>query len=239
METFRIAICDDEILLLPHLSAMIRRYFTTQNLTCETVTFSSSTELSEQIRKNNFFDLYFLDIDIPELNGITLAEKIKQKDGNARIIYVSAKEDMVFQTFKTQPLAFVRKNCFSDDMTEAMNTIMKYLKRPQDTIVTLEDSLGHPVRIHVNRTIYIEAKDNYQYIISAGKQEMVRCSIAELEKALEPYRYIRVHRSYLVNYKYIRRINSDHILLDDGRSLPMSRLRKKEIRQLFMEYDLS
>ena len=105
--------------------------------------------------------------------------------------------------------------------------------------MTLEDSLGHPVHIHVNRTIYIEAKDNYQYIISAGKQEMVRCSIAELEKALEPYRYIRVHRSYLVNYKYIRRINSDHILLDDGRSLPMSRLRKKEIRQLFMEYDLS
>lgn len=239
MDTIKIAICDDEILLLPHLSAMIRQQFSLHSLTTEVFTFFSSTELLHHVYEKGSFDVYFLDIDIPELNGISLAEKIKEKYADALILYVSAKEDMVFQTFKTQPLAFVRKNCFSKDIQEAIDVMIKHLQKPEDTILSLTDMLGHPLNINVNRTIYIEAKENYQYVVSIDRCEMIRCSIAELDKLLTPFRYMRVHRSYLVNYKYIRRINNDHILLDDGRTIPMSRLRKKEIRQQFMEYDLS
>lgn len=239
MNTINIAICDDEILLLPHLSALIRQKFFSRGLTAETTTFSSSAELLRYLYETGNFDVYFLDIDIPDLNGISLAEKIKEKNMNALILYLSAKEELVFRTFKTQPLAFIRKDYFAKDIQEAMDTLMKYLKKPEDVILDLSDTLGHPIRINVNRTIYIEAKENYQYVVSIDRREMIRSSIAELDKQLTPFGYIRVHRSYLVNYKYIRRINNDHILLDDGQTIPMSRLRKKEIRQQFMAYDLS
>ncbi len=236
MEEIKVAICDDEILLLPQLAAMIRRFFLTNNLEVKPDTFSSSAELLARLYRSECYDVYFLDIDIPEQDGITLAEKIKAKNPESLIVFVSAKEELVYDTFRVQPLAFVRKSCFSKDIKKAMETVMKHLKKPADTEITFYDELGHPILLNINRITYVEAKEKYQDIVSIDSHQMIRCAISDLENTLEPYRFIRIHRGYLVNFQYIYRIDTNHIILDDGQKLPLSRHRKKEVQRLFLEY---
>ena len=236
MEEIKVAICDDEILLLPQLAAVIKRFFLTQNLETKPDTFSSSAELLAKLYKSQCYDVYFLDIDIPEQDGITLAEKIRAKKPQSLIVFISAKEEMGYDTFRVQPLAFVRKSCFSRDIKKAMETVMEHLRKPADTEITFYDELGHPILLNINRIAYVEAKEKYQDIVSIDSHQMIRCAISDLENALESYRFIRIHRGYLVNFRYIYRIDTNHIILDDGQKLPLSRHRKKEVQRLFLEY---
>lgn len=236
MDKINIAICDDEILLLPQLASVIKGLFLNHNLETNPDTFSSAAELLTHLYCSDSYDVYFLDIDIPEQDGLMLAEKIRIKNPKALILFVSAKEERVYETFRVQPLAFVRKSHFSRDIQGAMDTLIRHLQKPPDTMLTFYDELGHAVLLNLTRITYVEAKEKYQDIVSIDGHQMIRCSISDLEQALTPHHFIRIHRGYLVNYRYIYRIDANQIVLDNGQKLPLSRLRKKEVQLLFLKY---
>ena len=78
MKNWKAAVCDDEILLLPQLAAVIKNAFRRRDLSVDLDTYSSAPELLGQIFDGNAYDIYFLDIDLPDQNGITLAKKSGQ-----------------------------------------------------------------------------------------------------------------------------------------------------------------
>ena len=237
MHKFRVAICDDEILLLPQLSSMVKSFFRSQNFETEPDTFASAQELLHSLYHVAPHDIYFLDIDIPELDGISLAEKIKDCNPDAHILFVSAREERVFDTFRIHPLAFVRKSNFSEDMKKAMKTLMEHLEKPADQMLNFQDELGHILSLNLTRLMYIEANEKYQNLVSTDGSNLIRCSISDLEKALVPHQFIRIHRGYLVNPQYIYRIDTSSIILDGSQNLPLSRHRKKEVQNLFLAYN--
>ena len=120
METVRVAICDDEILLLPQLSSMIKGFFCTYNLEVSLDTFSTAAGLLEKVYGSQPYDVYFLDIDIPEQDGIMLAEKIHMRQPEAVFLFVSAREERVYDTFQVQPIAFFISLEKLDFRTKAM-----------------------------------------------------------------------------------------------------------------------
>ena len=171
---------------------------------------------------------------MPEQNGITLAEKIRIQNNNALIVYISAREDMVYDTFSTQPVAFVRKSHFTEDIRNAASTLSRFLEKPKDTIIPFTDELGHTLSLNISRILYVEAKEKYQDIVSIDGKQMIRCSISHLDQALSPFHFFRIHRSFLVNFRYIYRIDNTCVCLDDGQKLPLSRHRRKQVQQLFL-----
>ena len=235
MEKIKVAICDDEIILLPQLASVIRDLLRKQKFEAEASTFSSSAELLKALYLGESYDIYFLDIDMPEQNGITLAGKIRTQSKQALIVYISAREDLVYDTFPTQPVAFVRKSHFSEDIRNAAATLSHFLEKPKDTIIPFTDELEHTLSLNLSRILYVEAKEKYQDIVSIDGSQMIRCSISHLDKTLSPFHFFRIHRSFLVNFRYIYRIDSTCVCLDDGQKLPLSRHRRKEIQQLFLD----
>ena len=234
MEKIKVAICDDEIILLPQLASVIRDLLRKQKFEAETSTFSSSAELLKALYLGNTYNIYFLDIDMPEQNGIVLAEKIRIQNNNALIVYISAREDLVYDTFPTQPVAFVRKSHFTEDIKHASEILSRFLQKPKDTIIPFTDELGHTLSLNLSRILYVEAQEKYQDIVSIDGSQMIRCSISHLDRVLSPFHFFRIHRSFLVNFRYIYRIDSTCVCLDDGQKLPLSRHRRKEVQQLFL-----
>lgn len=117
-----------------------------------------------------------------------------------------------------------------------MGTLMEVLEKPKEVILPMEDDLGHFVDLHVDRIVYIESRKAYQEIHSLDGVSLIRKPIQFLEELLSPYRFIRIHRGILVNYRYIHRALPDTIVLDDGGELPISRQRKKQVKEQFLEY---
>lgn len=236
MEKIKVAICDDEIILLPQLASVIRDLLRKQEFEADAFTFSSAADLLKSLYQRDAYDIFFLDIDMPEQNGIALAEKIRIQNSGALIVYISAREDLVYETFSTQPVAFVRKSHFTEDIRNAAATLSRFLEKPKDTVIPFTDELGHTLSLNLSRILYVEAKEKYQDIVSIDGSQMIRCSISQLEQALSPFHFFRIHRSFLVNFHYIYRIDSTSVCLDDGQKLPLSRHRRKEVQQLFLTY---
>lgn len=100
-------------------------------------------------------DIFFLDIDLKEKNGIKIAEEIRENNSNAIIIFVSAMNDMIFDSLIVQPFYFIRKDNFDRDMKIACTLIQKYINK-NHKIITF-DFNGKKTAIQLSDIIYLES----------------------------------------------------------------------------------
>lgn len=232
MIPLKFAICDDDAIALASISGAMQQIMVSYGVDCEIHCFSSGKELLN----SEVFDVIFLDIDMPEMDGIDCGKELRKKDVRAEIVFVSAREDRVFDSFYIRPFAFVRKTHF---LTDIADVIGRYLAAASDErlskvflFATHEGSLN----VVVFDIEYIEGSNVYQqlYIKGAQKPIEILSRLEKLEKALEPYGFMRIHKGYLVNYSGIRRINKTTLITLSGKELPISRRCARKIKDDYL-----
>lgn len=230
------AICDDEIPLLPYLSSAIHACFERLDVTLELEVFSSPRELLARAAQVPPFSVAFLDIDLPDVDGITLAQRLSETAPDTVCVFVSAQEDRVFEALRTHPFAFIRKHSFQADLNAVASDLAALLAPPQEPICSFQDALGKNHTLELNHTIYIEAQDKYLSIVTTDDRILVRHTLSQLEQSLEGYQFLRIHKSYLVNYRFVRRFRGEQVILENGQELPLSRRRAAQVRKQFIDY---
>ena len=113
-----IVICDDNIDFLNHFKKVIELQLTNAGY----VNFIINKYSSNFEEINYFCDIYFIDIEMPHISGFDLSLKIKRENPRAIIVFVSAREDKVFDSFEYSPLEFIRKNSLDFDLKRKMLT---------------------------------------------------------------------------------------------------------------------
>lgn len=235
MNPITITVCEDNETSLSYICSALTDHLKSLGASPLISAYSSSLRLFHALLSGSRFDLYFLDIDMPNINGLKLADTIRSHDSEAVILFVSAKEEYVFDSIKFRPFRFIRKSRFRADLSEALEAYF----HQKDTI-PVRDSIkletSHEIyRFYVDEIHYIQAKDNYLDVVTE-KPTLIRYKISEMEQLLTPYRFLRTHKSFLVNYRYIHLIRNKTVLLEDGTVLPVSRYRFNEIQEKFKEY---
>ena len=124
MEKLRLAICDDESVVLSVVSGAIASAFKKKGIQVEVMTFRRVKDLEERMKEVEF-QLLFLDIDMPEMDGITFAKRVRASNSRTDIIFVSSREDKVFDALRTNPGGFIRKGRFLEDAPEVIETWLK------------------------------------------------------------------------------------------------------------------
>lgn len=231
MREINAAICDDESMALNMVSSALKSCFAQQKVSLKLEKFTSSETFSKAIPGNQW-ELVFLDIDIPGLDGIELGKKLKAEKPDVVIIYISNCEDRVFDAFAAHPFGFVRKSSFLKDVESVVRLYIKEVIQKEKTEESLEVKIqGGITRLKINNIMYIECDKDYQDIYMADTSQKVRIQqrMNILEENLKKYGFLRVHTGYLVNHKYVVRIENDHVQLQNDIVVPMSRRRKKEI----------
>ncbi len=233
----RIAIIDDEKDFLTIYKKIISEIFSEHHVKNEIKAFNSGKEFISALSRNKF-DIVFMDIGMPELSGIDLASELRKSNQNFDIIFVSAYPHFVFEAIRFTPFRFVRKTHLRVETAEAISS---YCARSQTKfkMISLELKNGDSISENVNDIIqffavrhdiyYINKSENGARIISR------KYSLSQLEKSIGELGFIRIHKSHLVNYRYIKSINAKSILITDGRELPISHGKKTEIQERFME----
>ena len=231
MREINAAICDDESMALNMVSSALKTCFAQQKVSLKLEKFTSSEVFAKAIPGNQW-ELVFLDIDIPGLDGIELGKKLKAENQDVVIIYISNCEDRVFDAFAAHPFGFVRKSSFLKDVESVVRLYIKEVAQKEITEESLEVKTQRGItRLKINNIVYIECDKDYQDIHMAGSKENVRIQqrMNVLEENLKKYGFLRVHTGYLVNYRYVVRIENDCVQLQNDIVVPMSRRRKKEI----------
>lgn len=235
-ERLRVAVCDDDEAALGIISSSLRDVFGAHGVDATTSLFSSAVDLAAVMPVRRF-DLLLLDIDMPDLDGISFARQFRDQQDQVDIMYISNREDKVFDSLRVNPVGFIRKSRFLEDMSEVVGAYLAARKdRHRKSVVVLHDhDAVYPVQI-VSIT-YIEGMRKQQVVHVDGQEKSIVLTrtMGELEDELSGEGFIRIHKGYLVNYRYIQVIDAGDVRLTTGELLPISRRKEHEVRDRFLE----
>ncbi len=231
----RIAVCDDEKVCRDRISGFLKPY--QENYPQITVNeFCSGEELIHAYENGEFFDILFLDIQMEAIDGIGTAQKIRETDKNAIIIFITSYVAFVSQTFRAGAFQFLVKPVeqaeFNRDFERAIESYKKshykYSLRSKEGTTSIE----------INGIYYIEIYRKHLFVFAENCKYECVGTLAEEEKKLKGYNFVLCHKSFLVNMRYIRLIGTDSIELTNGMEIPLSRSYKANVKVTFNDYIL-
>ena len=232
---FKVAILDDDTTALMISTGAIEGFFKEKNLDYKILSYSNPKTFLSTIKEENF-DLAFLDIDMPEISGLNVASEIQNIKKDIIIIFLSQREDLVFECLKFHPFGFIRKSKLIEDFTLMMNQLYNNVLNKENDLSKIDIfDKTKTMTFKINEIVYVEGDRNYQKVcLKDGTVQNVRIPLGSLEEKLNKFGFIRIHKGYLLNYLYIRSIRTEEVLLTTGESLPMSKKRKEEITKEYL-----
>lgn len=234
---FLIGICDDDERDLKRIGSSVQECIRTidGSISAECRLFQSGEEM-RRAGGAEAFDLLFLDVEMPDEDGFRLAEGIGMSGAGTAIIFVSAHESFVFDSQEYSPVWFVRKGRLERDMLLALR---KYFGLVMPKGLSYRFQRGAEVREwSLGDIIYIESRGHMLLVRRTdGKSFELYGSLKEMEQELEGCHFLRVHKSYLANQRYIEEIGKREIYLTDGTVLEMGRDRRKSLREAMLIYE--
>ena len=181
------------------------------------------------------YDAVFLGLYMEGMSGFDTAKALAERKSEARIIFLTSNESLVFDSFEYQPFYFLRK----ENYTEVLPKVMARLKTVLNQNGTfLLDGKNEKESIAVSSICYV-ASDKHNVVIYTTKYSYeVRKTMTETLKQLEPYDFVRIHKQYLVNLKYVKKVNmrDETVLLMNDTVLDMSRRCKDTVLERFTQY---
>lgn len=228
---YRAALIDDQPYYQQLISCKIIEGLKAIGCTCTTSLYSCEDDLLEAMQISTF-DVFFLDIALGEYNGIRLAEKLRKMGITVPIVFVSAMESQVFESFSVQPLGFIRKSSLEIDLPPLLKRLATQLDRieSQKIIVSYDN---YKISIRTNDILYVESSNNIQLLHTASGILKAKFHMSYFEEHLPEEEFIRSHRCYIINVRCVVRITANEVEMENGDCLPISRRRIREIQYLF------
>lgn len=237
----RIGICDDNSVMLNNLKNVISSAFAAYTSDFETATFDRGAMLINS-HKQEPFHVIFLDIDMPEITGFDVAKTLRDEFSNCFIIFVSSHSELIYESMDFQPFHFIKKNSdepLSSSADRIVKKLMKHMK--QNEKVILEDDISGRHAVYIHNIIYLESDKHYvkYYIKNFTEPVKMRENISDCEKKYSYYDFVRIHKRYIINLKYLSffdNTNNEIRLGIINKKLAMSRNYKKDVDEKYTLY---
>lgn len=219
-----IGICDDNAIYRNHMTNIIRRYESKEAI--EIVTFCDGKEVLGFQRD---LDILFLDIEMNGMNGLEVKEKLQDK--NTFIIIITDYDEYALDGYGRNVIGFLRKE-------EADENVKKYLEK---AVALREKSIILVDNIQSNEVLYVKAEGKYvRFRLKDGLTAIYNIGINTLSDKLADYSFVRVHKSFVVNLKYINQVNEEKsgrtTLMVGGDCIPISYRRKADSLMKYRAY---
>ena len=235
-----IAICDDEEVFVEKIRSEARAVLETQDEDFEIFCYTDGNKLlaDYEVKK---FDLVLLDIDMPDVDGFEVAEKLNIKSDEIKIAFISSYENLVFKSFRLKPFRFIRKEFFYDEISELIESFL-VIHNENVKKINLNTESGL-ININIRDIMYFESEGHMVYIFTKNRGKLIlkretKINLNTIYDNLHESGFIKIHKSFVVNYKYINLIVKNCVILTTGEELPASINRIKDIKREFLDFEL-
>lgn len=232
----RVAVCDDERVSLLLAGEMVEKL-------CREIFGEVSLDLYEdngemlKAHEKEAYDIVVMDIQMQPLDGFEAAERLAASGYMCRLIFLSSKEELVFQSFRYEPVYFVRKQNKERMEAELRRALLRIREKQKGgAFLWVMDREGMGMRIPVTRIAYIESSHNdLKYVTLSGEEYRLRKTMEEEERNLEKYGFLRIHRAFLVNRAQVAGMkpNASQIRLKSGELLNVGKSYRKALSGIF------
>lgn len=231
----KIAICEDEVKIRLELKALIESYIDQYKVPAKIFLYHTAEDLEEYRMENHCdFDIIFFDIIMPGVDGLTCARNIRKQSRTVKFVFLTNCVEYVFAGYEVNASRYILKPLNQVKIFETLDHVLQEVQDLRCKNIVVK-SHGKIHRIALEEIILAETSNNVIMLTCADNQDAVTL-YEKLDDFLARVNYdffIRVHKSYAVNFLYIETYKSSEIILKNSAVLPISRTYKISVRDRF------
>lgn len=224
----KIAICDDEKIFVKKIHDYLW-----QQSDCSVDCFLSPSALLDRYEAGERYDVLFLDVLMKPLNGISLAQKIRNYDSDVIIIFLTAYIEYAPAGYEVNAFRYLLKPVSAKDIFQIMKDIRHELGNMSKIIFNTAQC---ELILHTKDILYLEANDKETTVHCEHDSFEIRKGLNELATQLPAFYFFRIHRKYIANLAHVREFDEKQLTLDCGQTLPISRRNSRNFRDAIETY---
>lgn len=232
----RIAICDDDAAMRTRIEQSVKNILIEKHIVYKLQLFDAGDFLMYEIQEGAHFDLMLLDIEMPGIDGISLANKIREKLSSCAVIFITSHSQYVYDSFKVSPFRYIPKQCFEEKIDEAVSSAIVWIEENIHRYYTAENGKGIEL-IPIGDINHIWHYDKYSFIERKnGENVKVRKTLKKIFSELPEGDFIWLDKGCICNLGQISKVNGSDVVLLSGRVLNVSRDRVSEVKAYLRDY---
>ena len=229
----KVAICDDDLKVQSDIRSLVEKILIREMREYRITEYEDGEKLVEDMQEERY-DIVLLDIDMPTMTGMEVANNVAELWDDINVIFVTNRSDLVFEALTCNPFRFVRKEYLEEGIEEAITALIT--KVYNETFILSFGDKNEQYSFRIKDLLYLESKKHYVFFyLDDGQICKVRTKMSVCENSLRPYGFFKTHISILVNVRKVRRITSKEVLLTNGAKLPVSRSNSDKVKLRFSE----
>lgn len=230
---FRIGICEDQEKERTKVIEKTEEYFERENLRYSIQTYGSGEAILAEIEDGTaVFDLILMDIHLGASNGFETAVKIHKMNPQVPIAFLTACRDYAVESYDVDAVAYLLKPL----QEEKLYALFSKLTREEKPRTLSVKQRGRMKNLDYRDIFYLESSGHRVMIHLTGQcEEIVYAKLDELENSLEDERFVRCHKSFLVNMDYVREVDKDFVM-EGGEIVPIRSHGRKQIIKKYEDY---
>ena len=227
----KISIVEDEAVWRDKIQAAIEKYCSAKNISCQINSYSNGRDFMKDAEA----DLLFLDIEFAEgEDGFGIAEELMNSGNQCKICIVTSHTELARLGYRVNAFRYIDKKHL-EEINEALDFFLK--TKIQDQIVYFNDVSGIHTKINLKELLLVETNGRkLRYLMLDGSEHLCEGKISGTAQSLSQFGFFHIQRSYIVNLKYINKVNSHEVTLCNGLKVVIGRVHSKEFKKAFFKW---
>lgn len=229
----RIAVCDDEKIFRDEIIDALYQFFGKLELDCDG--YEDGSNLITAHESGALFDAVFLDIEMPEMDGMETALKLRKDGFTAPIVFLTSHTEMAMDGYEVAAFRFLAKPIKQDKLRKAFSDLKEELQEKNRLLIRYE---GEDIILNPDDILYIEAMNNSVSIVLEEEQYMIRRKLSDIEEELNLLsdNFIKIHRGYIVNLSHVKKHRGNEVYMTTDVMLPLSRGMVNTFKERLFQY---
>ncbi len=227
-----LAICDDACAETEYLTSLVRDWATARDASVLLSAFESAEQFMFAYEADRAFDILLLDIQMKDMDGVTLARRVRRENEAVQIVFVTGYPDFIAEGYDVAALHYLIKPVKREKLFEVLDRAVRRLLMDEAILIETENGA---VRVSLNEIESVETFDHRLELSTLRERISVKMPLYALEKMLTDH-FVRCHRCCMVNMRFVKKITRTEVLLDSGRTLPLSRRLYADVNRSMLRY---
>lgn len=225
----RIGLVDDEPEFLGQAKKLLQDYFMDKGLLCHIDVYSKPELLYYNITEGKRYDVCFLDIEMPGMNGRELAEKIREWDENINLIFLTLHTEYIKMGYRVRAFDFISKDEIKNELSGLIERLLRKMEKDATKFYTVSTYCRYE-KLAYNDIIFIYKNgQNIRFVLKNGEVQE-RKSLKKVLNELDGEIFMLIERGYIVNLAHIVKLHAREVELSNGKTLMVSREHIQNVR---------
>lgn len=232
----RVAICDDETVILSKIDELARVFFRTHCVDCKIQAYQSSKNLLYDLQDGINYDLLLLDIEMPGIDGMDLAKVIRGTMPAAKIIFITSHLEYAITAYEFSVFRYIPKTVIDDKLPPALEDYYKLYRLERNEFYTVEIK-NHVEQLPYREILYILKDGKYAvFHLTGGKTQSVRKTLAQVFEEMSKEYFCFADRGCIVNLANVVGIDDTGIFFPDDQRITISKANISDFKTTMLRF---